>query len=56
VRLDYRVYNEARTEIVAEGYTIHGFVHVDTGKPTRAPVHFLEVVEEAFQRSARKGQ
>jgi len=56
VRLDYRVYNELRTEVVAEGYTIHGFVHADSGKPTRAPMHFLEVIEEAMQRSSRKGQ
>jgi acyl-CoA thioester hydrolase len=57
VRLDYRVYNESRTEIVAEGYTIHGFVHVETGKPTRAPAHFLEVIEEAARdQSARKTQ
>jgi acyl-CoA thioester hydrolase len=56
VRLDYRVYNELRTEVVAEGYTIHGFVHADSGKPTRAPMHFLEVIEAAMQRSSRKGQ
>jgi acyl-CoA thioester hydrolase len=51
VRLDYRIHNEDFTEIVAEGYTIHSFVHATTGKPTRAPAQFLEVIEQA-ERSA----
>jgi len=54
VRLDYRILNEARAEVVAEGYTIHGFVHAETGKPTRAPAHFLELIENAMQRPQRK--
>jgi len=54
VRLDYRVYNEERTEVVAEGYTVHGFLHADTGKPTRAPLQFLDIVEEAMRRVPRK--
>lgn len=53
VRLDYRVYNESRSELVAEGYTIHSFVHADTGKPTRAPLQFLDVLEQAVQESSR---
>ena len=55
VRLDYRIFNETRTEVVAEGYTIHSFVHAETGKPTRAPAHFLELVENALQRPQRRG-
>jgi acyl-CoA thioester hydrolase len=54
VRLDYRVYNESRSEVVAEGYTIHSFVHADTGKPTRAPLQFLDVVDQALQRASKK--
>jgi acyl-CoA thioester hydrolase len=54
VRLDYRIYNEQRTEVVVEGYTVHSFVHASTGKPTRAPAHFLEVIEQALQASTRK--
>ncbi len=54
VRLDYRIFNETRTEVVAEGYTIHSFVHAETGKPTRAPAHFLELVENALQRPQRR--
>jgi acyl-CoA thioester hydrolase len=54
VRIDYRVMNEAGTEVIAEGYTVHSFVHAASGKPTRAPAHFLEVVEEAMQNASRK--
>ena len=55
VRLDYRILDETRNEVVAEGYTIHSFVHADTGRPTRAPAHFLEVVEQALQRPPTEG-
>jgi acyl-CoA thioester hydrolase len=54
VRLDYRIYNEDHSDVVVEGYTIHSFVHADTGKPTRAPAHFLEVIEQAVQASSRR--
>ncbi len=48
VRLDYEVWNADRTERIADGYTIHSFVNAATGRPTRAPAQFLEVVEKAF--------
>jgi acyl-CoA thioesterase FadM len=35
-------------EPIAIGYTIHSFVNAATGKPTRAPGQFLEVVEKAM--------
>ncbi|MBP1691881.1 MAG: putative thioesterase [Bacteroidetes bacterium] len=55
VRLDYEVYNEERNELVAEGYTIHSFVHASTGKPTRAPVAFLEIIDGATPGRNAKG-
>jgi acyl-CoA thioester hydrolase len=43
VRIDYEV---TRSEdVIAEGYTIHTFVNAATGKPTRAPAQFIEVIE-----------
>lgn len=45
VRLDYEVFKEGVTELIADGYTIHTFVNAATGKPTRAPAQFLEAVE-----------
>jgi acyl-CoA thioester hydrolase len=56
VRIDYRVLNDPGMEVIAEGYTIHSFVHAESGKPTRAPAHFLEVIEEAMQESPRKDE
>lgn len=54
VRLDYTVYNERQTEVIAEGYTIHSFLNAATGKPTRAPALFLEHVEKALAAHTTK--
>jgi acyl-CoA thioester hydrolase len=54
VRLDYTVYNEQKTDVIAEGYTIHGFLNLATGKPTRAPATFLEHVEKALAADTTK--
>ena len=47
VRIDYRIFGEDQGEPMVEGYTIHSFVNATTGKPTRAPAQFLQVLEEA---------
>jgi len=48
VRIDYEVYRDGETELLATGYTIHTFVIAATGKPTRAPAQFLEAVEDGM--------
>jgi len=45
VRIDYEVFRDGETELLADGYTIHSFVNVATGRPTRAPVQFLEALQ-----------
>ena len=52
IRIDYRVFAEHQEEPIVEGYTMHGFVNVETGKPTRAPAQFLQVLEEASKAKA----
>jgi acyl-CoA thioester hydrolase len=47
IRIDYRVFAEDSQEPMVEGYTVHSFVNASTGKPTRAPAQFLQVLEEA---------
>jgi len=49
IRIDYRVYAPDEEEPIVEGYTIHSFVNATTGKPTRAPASFLQVLEEALK-------
>jgi acyl-CoA thioester hydrolase len=49
IRIEYEVYDEAEKEIIADGYTIHTFINSETGKPTRAPVQFLEAIEKEMQ-------
>jgi len=46
LRLDYEVYRDGETELLAEGYTVHSFVNADTGRPTRAPEKFLEIIKK----------
>ncbi len=55
IRLDYEVFDEQRSEMIAEGYTIHSFVNAASGKPTRAPMAVLEVIEKALAGKAGKG-
>jgi acyl-CoA thioester hydrolase len=51
IRIDYRVFGPDDEEPIAEGYTVHGFVNASTGKPTRAPAQFLQVLEEALKEN-----
>ncbi len=55
VRLDYEVFKEGDEELLAEGYTIHTFVNSATGKPSRAPAQFLEVIEKMMNSKPVKG-
>lgn len=53
VRIDYEVLRTGETEPIADGYTIHTFVNATTGKPTRAPGQFLEIIEKAMNGRIR---
>jgi acyl-CoA thioester hydrolase len=48
VRIDYEVFREGETDLLADGYTIHSFVNASTGRPTRAPAQFLEALQDAM--------
>ena len=50
IRLDYEVYRNGEREVLADGYTVHSFVNASTGRPTRAPAQFLEIIETAMQK------
>lgn len=53
VRIEYRVFHEGETELMAEGYTVHSFVNAKTLKPTRAPAKFVETISEAMRKQSR---
>ncbi len=55
VRLDYEVHRHGETDVLADGYTIHGFLSASTGKPTRAPAQFVEIIEKHMNGKAGKG-
>jgi len=47
IRLSYKIFRESTQDPIVEGYTVHSFLNAATGKPTRAPAQFLQVLEEA---------
>jgi acyl-CoA thioester hydrolase len=51
IRLDYSVVREGEKDILAEGYTVHSFVHSSTGKPTRVPGPLLDVISAKLRNS-----
>src|SRR6266705_2072085 len=50
VRIDYEVFRDGENDLLADGYTIHSFVNAATGKPTRAPVQFLEALQTSMNK------
>lgn len=50
IRIEYQIIHSETKELLAEGHTVHSFVNATTGKPTRAPEQFLEMLEERFRR------
>jgi acyl-CoA thioester hydrolase len=51
VRLDYEVFRDGESDLLVDGYTIHSFVNSETGRPTRAPAQFLEIVQSMLHSS-----
>ncbi len=49
IRIEYAILAEGEKEPIVEGYTVHGFVNAETGKPTRAPALFLQTLQEAMK-------
>ncbi|HEX9614270.1 MAG TPA: thioesterase family protein [Bacteroidota bacterium] len=48
IRISYKIFDNSDPEPIVEGYTVHSFLNAVTGKPTRAPAQFLQVLQEAF--------
>lgn len=46
IKLTYEVRTKANGELIAEGYTIHGFLDSKTKKPRRAPEIFINAIEK----------
>ena len=48
LKIEYQVFRNHEEEPLAEGYTVHSFVNVATGKPTRPPLYFMQIMEKAL--------
>ncbi len=51
IRIEYRILQEGETEPIVQGYTVHSFLNESTGRPTRAPAQFVQVLQEAMTNS-----
>jgi len=51
IRIQYRIFLEGESEPIVEGYTVHSFLSESTGRPTRAPAMFLQVLQEAMNKT-----
>lgn len=49
IRVDYEVRRAGKDDLLVEGYTVHSFLKADTGRPTRAPAAFIELLESKFE-------
>ena len=54
IRIEYEVRIDGQPDIIMEGYTVHGFVNVKTGKPARAPEEFLRIFDIAMKKGDPK--
>jgi acyl-CoA thioester hydrolase len=48
LKIDYHIFRNCEEETLAEGYTVHSFFNVATGKPTRPPLYFMQIMEKAL--------
>jgi acyl-CoA thioester hydrolase len=48
LKIDYQVFRSDEEQPLADGYTVHSFLNVATGKPTRPPLYFMQIMEKAF--------
>ena len=48
LKINYLVFRNHEEEPLAEGYTIHSFLNITTGKPTRPPLYFMHIMEKAL--------
>jgi acyl-CoA thioester hydrolase len=51
IRIEYRIMLEGETDPIVEGYTVHSFLNESTGRPTRAPAQFVQILQEAMNKS-----
>jgi acyl-CoA thioester hydrolase len=52
LRIDYKVFRGNEEEPLAEGYTVHSFLNASTGRPSRAPSYFVEVLKKGMDAPA----
>lgn len=48
LKIHYEVFRNREKEPIAEGYTVHSFINVATGRPTRPPLYFMQIIEKAL--------
>lgn len=48
IKIEYEITKNNEEDIIVDGYTLHTFVNAATGKPSRPPKEFLELMQNYF--------
>jgi acyl-CoA thioester hydrolase len=51
LKIEYRICLGSEENLLVEGYTVHSFINTSTGRPTRAPSYFVQILEKAMNSS-----
>lgn len=51
LKIEYQICRGGEKNSLVEGYTVHSFLNTSTGKPTRAPSYFVQILEKAMTSS-----
>jgi acyl-CoA thioester hydrolase len=51
LRIDYQVFRDHEKAPLVEGYTVHSFLNITTGRPTRPPLYFMQILEQTLTAS-----
>ncbi|MEK6650621.1 MAG: thioesterase family protein, partial [Bacteroidota bacterium] len=49
IRIEYLVYRDGDPEPLVDGYTVHSFLNISSGRPTRAPAQLVQLLQEAMR-------
>jgi acyl-CoA thioester hydrolase len=51
LKIEYRICRGDEKNSLVDGYTVHSFLNTSTGRPTRAPSYFVQILEKAMTPS-----
>ncbi|MFC1725125.1 acyl-CoA thioesterase [candidate division KSB1 bacterium] len=50
MKLSYNISNKKTGKLLAEGYTVHCYLNIKNGRPTRAPEKFINILQPVLEK------